>query len=255
MTSSSPAWILLIHQVPPKPDYLRVKFRRRLRRIGAAAIKDSVYVLPNNEESLEDFLWLAQEIRSDGGEAVVVEASFVAGLTDEEVRMKFDEPGRPGTRVEPPSPGGPRARTWVTRVGVKVDRIASAWLILRFIDPEARFKFVPSRGYRPLGGELRFDMFEAEYSHEGDRCTFEVLLQRFDLAGDPALRAIGEVVHDIDCKDEKFGRSETAGVEAFIRALVASCPEDQDRVERGRVIFGDLYAAFQGGGTSTDGGD
>ena len=64
----------------------------------------------------------------------------------------------------------------MTRQGVHVDRIASAWLIRRFIDPEARFKFVPAKGYAPQPGELRFDMFEAEFTHEGDRCTFEVLL-------------------------------------------------------------------------------
>ena len=75
----------------------------------------------------------------------------------------------------------PRGRTWVTRQGVHVDRIASAWLIRRFIDPEARFKFVPAKGYVPEPGELRFDMFEAEFTHEGDRCTFEVLLERAGL--------------------------------------------------------------------------
>ena len=73
-------------------------------------------------------------------------------------------------RIEP-------GRTWVTRHGVHVDRMASAWLIRRFIDPQARFKFVAARGYRPEPGELRFDMFEAEFSHEGDRCSFEVLVE------------------------------------------------------------------------------
>ena len=69
-----------------------------------------------------------------------------------------------------------RGRTWVTRTGIKVDRMASAWLIRSFIDPEARFKFVPAKGYQPEKGELRFDMFEAEFTHEGDLCTFEVLV-------------------------------------------------------------------------------
>ena len=93
----------------------------------------------------------------------------------------------------------------MTREGVYVDRIASAWLIRRFIDPEARFKFVSGKGYRPQEGELRFDMFEAEFTHEGDKCTFEVLLERAGLK-DSALRAIAEIIHDIDLKDDKFGR-------------------------------------------------
>ena len=71
-----------------------------------------------------------------------------------------------------------RGHTWVTRRDVFVDRIASAWLIRRFIDPKAKFKFTGSKTYRPKPGEVRFDMFEAEYTHEGDRCTFETLLER-----------------------------------------------------------------------------
>ena len=72
-------------------------------------------------------------------------------------------------------------------------------------------RFVAPDGYCPESGELRFDMFEGEYTHEGEDCTFEVLVRRFAL-GDPALTPIAEVVHDLDCKDEKFGRDETVGV-------------------------------------------
>ncbi len=107
---------------------------------------------------------------------------------------------------------------WVTREGVYVDRIASAWLIRRFIDPEARFKFVTPKGYRPQPGEVRFDMFEAEYTHEGEACTFEILTKRFGLT-DSALRAIGEIVHDIDYKEPRFGRPETAGVERLLTGI------------------------------------
>src|SRR5829696_4743583 len=78
-------WLLLIHHLPPKPDYLRVKVRRRLERIGALPVKSSVYVLPLRDETLEDFQWLAREIAADGGEATVCSASFLAGLTDVDV--------------------------------------------------------------------------------------------------------------------------------------------------------------------------
>ena len=245
-------WLLLIHQIPPKPDYFRVKVRRRLQRIGAHLLKNSVYVLPNSEESLEDFLWLAQEIRAGGGEAAVVEAAFVAGYTDEEVSAMVQST-RTAAGHEPPEAATEKlepGRTWVTRVGVKVDRMASAWLITRFIDPEARFKFVAPRDYQPLPGELRFDMFEAEYTHAGERCTFEVLVDRFDLSSDPALRAIGEIVHDIDCKDDRYRRPETAGVAAMIEAS-AGVHDDVARLERGRTLFGDLYRAFTGRADAT----
>ncbi len=138
-----------------------------------------------------------------------------------------------------------QGRTWVTRTGIKVDRMASAWLIRKFIDPEARFKFVPAKGYRPEEGELRFDMFEAEFTHEGELCTFEVLVQRFGLA-DPALRAIAEIVHDIDVKDAKYGREEAAGIGQLVAGIAAAHPDDEARLARGAALFDDLYAVHAG---------
>ena len=85
----SDRWLLLIHQIPPKPDYFRVKVRRRLQQLGAIAIKNSVYVLPASDETLEDFQWLAREIEQEGGEATVCEATFVAGLSGDQVRELF----------------------------------------------------------------------------------------------------------------------------------------------------------------------
>src|SRR5580704_8331616 len=87
--SSTVRWALLIHQIPPKPDYLRVKISRRLQRIGAVAIKNSVYVLPAGQETLEDFQWVLREITTEGGDGSVCQASFVDGLTDEEVEELF----------------------------------------------------------------------------------------------------------------------------------------------------------------------
>jgi hypothetical protein len=132
----------------------------------------------------------------------------------------------------------------LTRQGVHVDRIASGWLIRRFIDPDARLKFVPGKGYVPQPGELRFDMFEAEFTHQGDRCTFEVLLAKAGLT-DPALAAIGEIVHDIDLKDAKFGREETSGIAHLLAGLTSAQPDDAARMDRGGIIFEDLYEYFR----------
>jgi len=240
-------WLLLIHQLPPKPDYVRVKVRRRLRRLGAVPIKKTVYALPISDEALEDFVWLRREIEGDGGSAVIAEAEFVEGITDEELDTML-ESERAGDRKEEQAlvvnpdaikPG----HTWVTREDVHVDRITSAWLIRRFIDKKARFKFVAARGYRPKGGELRFDMFDAEYTHVGESCTFQTLLRRFALK-DRALRAIGEIVHDIDFKDDRSNRPETAGTAAFIRGIVQSNATDQKRLERGAALLDDLYGFF-----------
>jgi hypothetical protein len=311
--------MLLIHQIPPRPAYLRVKIGRHLARVGAVALKNSVYALPRNDETQEDFQWVLREILKGGGEASIVEARFVDGLSDEQVTALFqaareadyrelseearalaaafpargsaegrgtelggrlvrlrrratevaaiDFFGAPGREVvegllstmearmrpvegtEPARPsldrGQYQGRTWVTRTGIKVDRMASAWLIRRFIDPNARFKFVPAKGYRPEEGELRFDMFEAEFTHEGDQCTFEVLVRRFGLA-DPALRAIAEIVHDIDVKDAKYGREEAPGIGQLVNGIAAAHPDDEARLARGTALFDDLRAVHGG---------
>ena len=314
-------WLLLIHQIPPKPNYFRVKIGRRLQRLGAAAIKNSVYVLPKSDQSQEDFEWVVREIVEGGGEASVCEARFVEGLSDAEVEALFNsareadylELANEARRLRSHLPRGKKGddfreelesdiarlrkrleeiekvdffaatgrdaleallveleekvksselaeseqdeshlgaiekvqgRIWVTRKGIHVDRMASAWLIRRFIDKDARFKFVPGKDYRPGRGELRFDMFEAEFTHEGDRCTFEVLLQKFGLT-DPALKQIAEIVHDIDLKDEKFGREDALGVGRLIAGIAMAHPEDEKRLVEGSAVFNSLYEYFK----------
>ncbi|HXA21793.1 MAG TPA: chromate resistance protein ChrB domain-containing protein [Acetobacteraceae bacterium] len=308
-------WLLLIHQLPAKPAYQRVKTWRRLQSLGAVAIKNAVHALPAGEQAQEDFEWLLREVRDGGGEALICEARLVDGLSDEEVQAMFNAArgadydalaqearglgealDRPDIRTRlarlkasvgqtvaidffgangretvdgliagleaqlgeeeamgrakddgVPVVAGLGAltnRVWVTRQGVYVDRIASAWLIRRFIDPDARFRFVRAKGHIPQDDELRFDMFEAEFTHEGDRCTFEVLLARLDL-NDKALTAIAEIVHDIDLKDAKFGREETGGIAHLITGLCQSSKDDAQRLARGAAVFDDLYEYFR----------
>jgi hypothetical protein len=238
-------WLLFIHQLPPKPDYLRVKTRRRLHTIGAVQLKPTVYLLPDSDQALEDFQRLRREVEAMGGSAMICRSAFLAGITDLEIHAMWEpvegaESVRPSDLPDRVEPG----RTWVTRAGVKVDRMASAWLIRRFIDPEARFKFVPAMGYQPAAQELGFDMFEGTYSHEGDLCTFQVLQHRFGLE-DRSLTLIGEIVHDIDCKDHLFGRAETIGVEQVMVGIVAATGEDLERIARAAAVLDSLYAAYQ----------
>src|SRR3954468_9724489 len=87
--TTEPRWLLLIHQIPPKPAYFRAKVGRRLHRLGAVPIKNAVYVLPSNEQTREDFQWVAREIAQDGGDATLCEANLVDGLTDEQVEALF----------------------------------------------------------------------------------------------------------------------------------------------------------------------
>lgn len=135
-----------------------------------------------------------------------------------------------------------RGRTWVTRPGVKVDRMASAWFVRRFIDPKARFRFAdPSAPKKE--GEVRFDMVGGEFTHEEDRCTFETLIGRVGLP-DKGVRAIAEIVHDLDVKDGKFGRAEAAGVRLLLEGLIARTANDDERIERALPIFDDLHEAL-----------
>jgi hypothetical protein len=166
-------------------------------------------------------------------------ATVTALLADLEARWL---PPETAARAKPPS--AMVGRTWVTRQGLHVDRMASAWLSRRFIDPRAHFKFVPAKGYRVEAGELRFDMFDAEFTHEGDRCTFEVLLQRFSLAA-AALRPLAEMIHDIDLKDAKFARADTAGFERLIAGIAIAHAEDDVRLARASAVLDDLFAYFE----------
>jgi hypothetical protein len=316
-TNAAP-WLVLIHQLPSKPDYLRVRVRRELRQLGAAALKNSVYVIPATARNRAALNELVRDILGRRGEAVVWEARLVEGLTDgaiedlfrsagdreyaaiatqakrlaselrrlrasdgagrrragqaiERLRGRFDQalardpfvaPGRESAAgllslaedlaqgVEqanerssaPATP--PRGATWVTRTGVMVDRIASAWLIRRFIDASARFKFVMGRAHRSEAGEIGFDMAGAAYTHHGGRCTFEVLIERFNLR-DSALRPIAEIVHDLDLEDERHGRKEAAGISRMIVGLAIATPRDDERIARGGVIFDHLYESFR----------
>jgi hypothetical protein len=137
-----------------------------------------------------------------------------------------------------------RGKIWVTRKGIHIDRMASAWLIRRFIDEQTKFKFVPAKGYKPLRDEIRFDMFEAEFTHEGDSCTLEVLIKRTGIE-DPAVIPIAEIVHDIDLKDSKFKRLESLGIERLIAGIAMSHKDDEARLARGVAVFDDLYEYFR----------
>jgi hypothetical protein len=253
--ANRPRWLILMHQLPPQPDYFRVKVWRRLRFIGAVPLKNSVYLLPNTPEAREDFEWLLREISAGEGEATLCEANLLAGITDKEAEMliaaaanedKSSQADSHSRRAIPVARVRPRGATWVTRRNVHVDRIASAWLIRRFIDPRAHFKFVPAEGYGPEKGEIRFDMFDAEFTHVGSSCTFEVLIHAFGLQRDPALRAIAEIVHDIDCKDDSYLRDETPETARALADLYSRHASDDARLDEGGFLFENLYAMFGG---------
>jgi hypothetical protein len=114
--------------------------------------------------------------------------------------------------------------------------------VRRFVDPTARFRFVDGKTCGPAAGEVRFDMFEGELTHEGDCCTFEVILNRLGLS-EPGLRVVAEIVHDIDLKDGRYGRPETEGVATLIAGICQAGVSDEDRLARAFVLLDGLLAA------------
>src|ERR1700754_1025463 len=90
-SATADRWLLLMHQIPAKPAYLRVKIWRRLQSIGAVPVKNAVHALPMREGTQEDFEWLLREIVEGGGEAFLCETRLINGLTDEEVQKLFDQ--------------------------------------------------------------------------------------------------------------------------------------------------------------------
>jgi len=320
----SASWLLCIHNIPPKPPYLRAKAAKRLASLGAVALKNAVYMLPDGDRQRDGLLWLSREIEEGGGRAFVCLAAFDVGIgsmdhgriktlfveardvqyrelaaeaqpvfealgdpreADQgrrketavwmaQLRNRFegivgvDFFGAPGREVmegllagtekwlrlaaagknkaqetDPAvRPEDYQGKTWVTRPGVHVDRIASAWLIRRFIDPAARFRF-DARAASPQ--EVRFDMAEAEFTHEGEECTFEVMLRRFGLMNDPALKSVGAIIHDIDLDESHPARPESPGIAALIAGIVMRTDDDEGRLNHGFRILDDLFEYFR----------
>jgi hypothetical protein len=307
-----PAFLMLITSLPPSPSSLRVRLWRRLRAIGAVALKRSVYLLPDVADHAEHFQWLAQEIQRDGGEATLVKVDRIENMSRADVIRRFqdardqdyrqlaargrkllraletksaarrarveeelkrldrdmqrvrdtdffDAPGhaevqrlreslerrlRPSARATEASAALDltelRGRRWVTRLRPHVDRIASAWLIKRFVDPDATFVFADPRDFP--GDAIPFDTAGVELSHQGEDCTFETLLKRTGLR-DRRLTRLAEIVHEADLRDGKFARDEARGIDLAIRGLLAALKDDHEALASGLTLFDGLYAS------------
>jgi hypothetical protein len=317
---SRPAWLLLVHQLPPRPTNLRVKTWRRLQALGAVALKHSVYVLPNSDPCREDFEWIKSEIQAMRGEATVFTADSIDTFTNDEVIAAFrqareadyaalerdadalsagghakrgarpparqrlargarqlkerltaldataffppanrDAAAAAVARVErlaegaaPVAAGGAdrldpsrfQKRLWVTRPRPGIDRLSSAWLIRRFIDPKARFAFAEAPP--ASGSAVAFDMYGVEFGHTALGCTFETLVGRFGLASDPVQR-IAHIVHDLDLKETRYSAPEAPALAELVDGLRLMHADDAELLEQGIGIFEAFYRAFAAG--------
>lgn len=312
-------WLLLMHQIPPKPDSLRVRVWRTLQKIGALQLKNSVYILPASPANQNTFQQVLEEIVAGKGDAFICRSEFVHGIEHKDLVSNFNDDrsaryrhlagelrevqkilaakkltendlmdvehsigklerqlnelkeidffacadqkptanllksmltkldhlrGSSGHKIAKRELKEFQGKTWVTRKGIHVDRLASAWLIAKFIDRKCKFRFVADNNYAPKKNEFRFDMFEGEFTHIGDNCTFEVLADSFSLTGN-AIRAIAEIIHDLDLKDTKFNRPETSGIGLVIKGIVNSEKTDEGRLKKGFDLFDDLEQSLK----------
>jgi hypothetical protein len=310
-------WLVLLVALPPHPSSVRVRVWRKLRALGAVALKKSVYILPFTAENLEQFQWLTQEIQKARGEATLLKVDQIENMARADVVRRFQEAreqdyqalsagyrkvaqrleramsgrGRaavltelarlarelervreidffdaPGgeelrrlrdtleMRLAPraaAAPGGGdlvpaalRGRRWVTRPRPHVDRLGSAWLIKRFIDPDAEFVFARPDEFPP--DAIPFDALGAEFGHQGEDCTFETLMKRCGLRDD-RLRELAEIVHEVDLRDDKYRRAEARGIDLAIRGLLAALKDDHEALAHGLTLFDGLYAAMRAG--------
>jgi hypothetical protein len=299
------AWLLLLVRLPATHSAERVAIWRKLRKSGAVQIQTSTYILPDNPPRYETFQWLTQHIRDAGGDATLVRAREIEGLSNERLielfnaaRAKeyatFREMLRPliasagrtpnfgdkldrirkqfreikqtdffgslkareidmmlqkleGTQPKPKTqptlaPRDFRGRVWLTRPRPEIDRVGSAWLIRKFVDPNAKFIFAAKR---PSNRKvLTFDMLGGDFSHDGDDCTFETLIRRFSIS-DRAVIKIGEMIHDADLDDEKFQRDECIGIDRVLKGWAKEGLPDKEILRRGLECFDALYAFLQ----------
>jgi hypothetical protein len=163
------------------------------------------------------------------------------------VHAELNKMSASGTRKESAAIISPRAvdafrgKVWVTRKRPFIDRMASAWLIRRFIDKNASFDFIDEKDVDALSKDsVVFDMRGGEFTHIGDLCTFEVIVKSFGFR-DRTLKKMAEIVHDLDTKDEKYKSSEARGLEDILIGIRKTAKNDRDALEKGMQVFEMLY--------------
>lgn len=135
-------------------------------------------------------------------------------------------------------------KKWATRKRPFIDRMASAWLIRKFIDRNAEFMFMEEREIGLLAGKdaITFDVKDGDFTHHADLCTFEALVKSFGIK-DKAVKKIAEIVHKLDVKDEKFKADEARGIEGLLSGIRKTAKTDAEALEKGMEVFEMLYAS------------
>jgi hypothetical protein len=240
-----PRWLLLQAQLPAGRSTARVGVWRRLRKLEAVAL-GATWAVPDDEENRELCEWMRRDIEAAGGESMLftaqpADAAAAATLARRRGGERAPAAAGGADPLAPLDRGRFRRRTWVTRPRPGVDRMASAWLIHRFVDPEAKFEFAAD----PLVRRARavpFDAYGAELGHQAGLCTFEVLARRFGIA-DAAVARMGRTVRAVDLHEADADDAEAAMLERLVAGLRATHAEDHALLAAGVALFEALHAS------------
>ena len=232
----APADVLRLFHEPRDADYraLAARYRKLLKALEkktaatSARVREELARLAKDHDRLRviDFF-----DASGGAEVRRLEEAIAMRTRRPEIVRREVKPTIDLTKV--------RGRRWVTRPRPHVDRIASAWLIRKFIDPDAEFVFTPPADFP--ADAIPFDAPGLELSHQGEDCTFETLVKRARLR-DRRLTRLAELVHEADLRDGKYPHEEARGIDVAVRALLAASPDDRQVLEHGFTLFEGLYA-------------
>jgi len=232
------------------------EYRGLISRLGKLAAK-AKSLAGKNDPDEQGGLFREQHDQQEKLQEILKVDYFPSRLTEEAKRNMESlkrqlHAGLSRSKMAPPEgavrkhPKAYQGKTWVTRAGMHVDRLASAWLISSFIDRKAKFAFADTRLAKSvLPPRIPFDMGGAEFGHHGEDCTFETLVKAFGLTEDLALVALAEIVHDVDIKDGRFGREEAAGLDWTVRSLRMASKNDKTLLKEGGKLFASLYAGLQ----------
>lgn len=238
--SGGDATLVRVREIEGLPNEKLVEMFNKARDKDYAAIGKALRVLERKKKKRgsvgDDLDQLTRRFRA------IRATDFFNSPRAQEIEMqlrKVEETHRAKGTLPKIDPDNYLCRTWLTRPRPEIDRVGSAWLIWKCIDPDAQFIFDTKASAHPEA--VSFDMLDAEFSHVGDNCTFETLIKRFQIR-DKTIQKIGEMIHDTDLEDEKFQRTECVGIDRILKGWAKEGLSDEEILRRGFQCFDALYS-------------